>query len=160
MVFIAVMGLIWISGLVHPFPYKAIGGGIWLVLLYAAHQDWKTHRIHEGVCIVIALLGVLYCIVTVRPPIHWGMGMGLSGLAMGLLYLLSRRSVGLGDVMMITALGVYLGPFKSFYLLFHASWIGALAAVTGLLLKKMNTRQEIPFVPFIAAGYLLAISSL
>lgn len=160
MLFIAVLGLIWISGLVHPFPYKAIGSTIWLVLLYAAHQDWMTHKIHEGVCITIALLGTVYCFVTAQPLSHWGIGLILNGLTMGLLYLLSRRSVGLGDVLVIAALGVYLGPFKSFYLLFHASWIGALAVVTGLLLKKMNTRQEIPFVPFIAAGYLLAISSL
>lgn len=160
MLFIAVLVLIWVSRLLHPFPYKAIGGGIWLVLFYAAHEDWKTHRIHEGVCIAIALLGAVYCLVTAQPPGHWGMGMGLSGLTMGLLYLLSRKAVGMGDVLLIIALGVYLGPFKSFYLLFHASWIGALAAVTGLLLKKLNPRQEIPFVPFIAAGYLLAISSL
>lgn len=157
---IGVLGAVWISFLAHPFPYKAIGCGIWLVLLYGARMDVKTHRIHDGVWLSVAVLGAVYAGATFQPLSHWGAGLALNGLVMGLLYLLSCKSIGMGDVRLVTALGIFLGPLKSFYLLFHASWLGALVAVTGLVLKKMNRNHEIPFVPFIAAGYLLAISSL
>ncbi len=160
MIFIGVLGVAWISLLIHPFPYKAIGSGIWLLLLYGAGIDCKSRRVHDAVPLSIGSLGVIYAVVTAQPLTQWGAGVILNGLIMGLLYLLSRKSVGLGDVKLVTALGLFLGPFKSFYLMFHASWLGALLVVTGLILKKMNKQDEIPFIPFIAAGYLLAISSL
>ncbi len=154
------LGLIWISLLAHPFPHKVVGGGIWLILVYGAAVDLRTRLVHDAVPLLVGVLGVLYCLVTFQPMTHWGLGVGLNALVMGLLYLLSRKSVGLGDVKLMISLGLFLGPFKSFYLLFHASWIGALAVIIGLLLKKVTRHQEIPFIPFIAAGYLLAISSL
>lgn len=157
---LAILGLLWISWLIHPFPYKVIGSGIWLILLYAAMVDWKTHLVHDAVPLGVGLLGALYCFITSQPIGHWGLGLGINGVIMGVLYVLSRKSIGAGDVKLMIALGVFLGPFKSFYLLFHASWLGALFAVIALLLKKMNRHQEIPFIPFIAVGYLLAISSL
>lgn len=159
LVFTALLGLMWISQMIHPFPYKVIGSGIWLVLLYAAFVDWRTNLVHDAVLLAIALMGALFCLVTCQPLLHWGLGLGLNTLVMGSLAALSRRSIGMGDVKLIIALGLFLGPFKSFYLLFHASWIAALAAVVGILLKRVNPHQEIPFIPFIAAGYLLAISS-
>lgn len=159
-VVLAILGLIWISWLIHPFPYKVIGGGIWLALLYAAVVDWKTQMVHDGVPLAVGLLGALYCVITFQPIIHWGLGVGINSVVMGILYVLSRKSIGSGDVKLMIALGLFLGPFKSFYLLFHASWIGALVAIAGLALKKVNRHQEIPFIPFIAAGYLLAISSM
>lgn len=155
-----ILGLIWISRLLAPYPFKFISCGIWLVLFHAAVVDWKTHLVHDTVPLAIAIMGGLYCLVTYQPLSHWGAGLALNALVMGSLYVLSRKSMGFGDVMVMAALGMFLGPFKSFYLLFHASWIGALVAIAGLLMKKVDQKQQLPFIPFIAAGYLLAISSL
>lgn len=160
MIISGMVGLIWISLLNDPLPYKVIGSGIWLVLIYAAGVDCKTHTVHDAVTLSVGLMGALYCVVAFQPLVHWGGGIAMNGLVMGSLYILSRKSIGAGDVKLMIALGLFLGPFKSFYLLFHASWIGALVAVAGLALKKVNRHQEIPFIPFIAAGYLLAISSV
>lgn len=154
------LGLVWIGMLTQPNHYKLAGAFIWLVLVYAALKDRETLRIHDGIPLTIALVGGFYAAAAARPPGHWGAGLALSGLAMLLLYVLSRHAIGLGDVKLVAALGIFLGPAASFYLLLHASWLGALAAVVGLLTKRLHRHQEIPFAPFVAAGYLLAISSL
>lgn len=157
---IASLGLFWISQLIQPDSYRILGGAIWLVLCYGALNDWKTRTVHDGVSVIVLLLGGIYCLATRQPLIHWGLGLLLNGLLMGLVYLLSRKALGLGDVRLLIALGMFLGPLRSYYLLFHASWLGALTVLAGFALRKVNRNQELPFIPFIAAGYLLAISSV
>lgn len=156
---IALCGLLWLANMEKVVPVLIFGAGIWMLLAYAAWVDWKTHQIHDAVPLCVGLLGGLYCVVTLQPLSYWGMGLLTNGIVMGMLYTVSRKSIGLGDVKLLIALGIYLGPLTSFYLLFHASWMGALAALAGMALKRMQMGQAIPFVPFIAAGYLLALSS-
>ncbi len=157
---ITLLGWFWISKLGQPDPFRILGSGIWMVLVHAALEDVETHKIHDSATLCVLLLGVLYCFISEKTVLHWGLGLLGNTAVMGLLYLLSRKAIGFGDVKLTISLGAFMGPWASFYLLFHASWLGALAALMGLASRKMRTGQEIPFVPFLAAGYLLAISSM
>lgn len=157
---IGLSGAFWISHLGTPFPNVIFNTVIWLVLIYSAWIDWKTQHIHDAVPLCVGVLGAVYCMITYKPLEYWGFGVLLNGILMGILYTASRKSIGLGDVKLLIALGVSLGPWMSFNLLFHASWMGALVALAGIARKKLKLGQVIPFCPFIAAGYLMAISLL
>jgi len=154
------IGLIWISLLKFELLYRAVAALIWSILVIAAADDLRRHTVHDGVSLAVLILGGVYSFIGRIPFRYWALGFFISSVFMILLYVLSRKSVGLGDVKLIAALGLFLGPMKVFYLLFHASWIGAVVVLVGLSIRRLGKNQEIPFVPFIAVGFLLAIASL
>jgi prepilin signal peptidase PulO-like enzyme (type II secretory pathway) len=79
-----------------------------------------------------------------------------------LLYALSKgRAMGLGDTPVAFALSLLVGSAAIPGVMF-SFWIGAVVGIAILLARKGGPRMgiEIPFVPFMAAGYLLAYFTL
>ena len=75
-----------------------------------------------------------------------------------LLFLLSRgRAMGLGDSPVALSLSLIAGPAAFAGLLF-SFWIGAIIGICILVSRPKGHRMgiEVPFVPFLAVGYLLA----
>lgn len=64
----------------------------------------------------------------------------------------SKESIGMGDGIVILALGTLLGMEKTFKLLFFASCFASLFSVVLILLKKADRKSRIPFIPFILMG--------
>lgn len=84
---------------------------------------------------------------------------GSIGLGFFLLYALSRgRVMGLGDSPVALALSLLAGPYALSGLMF-SFWIGAVVGMGILVAHPKGHRMgiEVPFVPFLAAGYLLAL---
>ena len=74
-------------------------------------------------------------------------------------HLLSRgRAMGLGDAPVAFALSLLAGPFALAGLVF-SFWIGGAVGIAMLVAAPPGRRMgiEVAFVPFLAAGYLLAI---
>lgn len=83
---------------------------------------------------------------------------GVIGLGFFLLYVLSRgRAMGLGDSPIALGLALLVGHAAVSGLLF-SFWIGALCGIAILVGKPKGHRMgiEVPFVPFLAVGFLLA----
>lgn len=83
---------------------------------------------------------------------------GLIALFLYLLHVLSGgRAMGLGDAPVVFSLSLLSAPYALSGLLF-SFWIGGLSGVLILVLRRAGPRMgiEVPFVPFLAAGYLLA----
>jgi prepilin signal peptidase PulO-like enzyme (type II secretory pathway) len=75
------------------------------------------------------------------------------------MYALSRgRWMGLGDAPIAFSLSLLAGSHAIAGLL-YSFWIGGAIGVFILVLAKRGHRMgiEVPFVPFLAAGYLLAL---
>ncbi len=80
------------------------------------------------------------------------------GLAFVLLHLLSRgKAMGLGDAPIAFALSLLAAPLAVTGLIF-SFWIGALYGIVVLVMRRPGTtmKSEVPFAPFLAAGFLLA----
>jgi prepilin signal peptidase PulO-like enzyme (type II secretory pathway) len=83
---------------------------------------------------------------------------GMIGLAFLLLHLLSGgRAMGLGDAPVALSLSLLCAPYAFSGVLF-SFWIGAIIGIAILVMRRGGPRMgiEVPFVPFLAAGYLLA----
>ncbi|MDR3547764.1 MAG: prepilin peptidase [Candidatus Pacebacteria bacterium] len=83
----------------------------------------------------------------------------LIGLGFFLLYALSRgRAMGLGDTPVAFALALLAGN-QAFAGLMFSFWIGAVIGILILVMRRGGPTMgiEVPFVPFLAAGFLLAI---
>jgi leader peptidase (prepilin peptidase)/N-methyltransferase len=80
------------------------------------------------------------------------------GLAFFLLYFFSKgRAMGLGDAPVAFALSLLVGS-QAFVGLLFSFWVGAVIGIVILVLRRRGSRMssEVPFVPFLAIGYLLA----
>jgi leader peptidase (prepilin peptidase)/N-methyltransferase len=125
---------------IHRLPNRAVlplwaGALAWLALTAAITQSWRP------------LLGAV-----------------AGSLALGAVYLglalVRAGAMGGGDVKLATALGLTAGWYG-----FHAwTWvcvapfcIGGLAAVVGLLSRRLSWTAHMPFGPALALGYLMAI---
>jgi leader peptidase (prepilin peptidase)/N-methyltransferase len=76
-----------------------------------------------------------------------------------LLYALSRgRAMGLGDTPVSFGLALLAGPLALAGFLF-SFWIGGVIGIGILVFRKGGPRMgiEVPFVPFMALGFLLAL---
>ncbi len=84
---------------------------------------------------------------------------GVISLGFFLLYFLSKgRAMGLGDAPVALALALLVGASAAIPGLLFSFWIGGAIGVVILVSKPKGHRMgiEVPFVPFLAAGYLLA----
>ena len=80
------------------------------------------------------------------------------GVAFFLLFALSKgRAMGLGDAPVAFALSILVGS-AAFPGLLFSFWIGAVIGILILVFRRGGPKMgiEVPFVPFLAIGYLLA----
>lgn len=84
---------------------------------------------------------------------------GCVSLFLFLIHALSKgRAMGLGDVPVVFALALVVGAPLAFAGLLFSFWIGAVVGIVILLVRRGGPTMgiEVPFVPFMAAGFLLA----
>jgi len=84
---------------------------------------------------------------------------GIMALFLFLLHALSRgRAMGLGDAPIVFSLALLVGSAYAFSGLLFSFWIGAVVGIVVLLVRRGGPTMgiEVPFVPFLAAGFLLA----
>lgn len=81
----------------------------------------------------------------------------LPGGGMLLLAYLSGEALGVGDGLVLFALGMGYQADKILVMLFVALVSAAVVSVVLLLLKKAGRKSEIPFLPFLFLGWLVGV---
>jgi prepilin signal peptidase PulO-like enzyme (type II secretory pathway) len=89
-----------------------------------------------------------------------GLGFVISGVLFLLIYLLSRKGLGGGDVKFMSAAGLYLGVSGSLTAIFLGSLFASLVGLVLILLKKIGRKDTIPLAPFLYVGILAVSLSL
>lgn len=72
---------------------------------------------------------------------------------MTLMYFLSKKGIGSGDVILMSAASLALGPFNAVFSIFIASLLGIIYAI----ITGSNMKTKVPFGPFLAIGIYLAL---
>lgn len=162
-----------ISYLWWPFAYD--GRGIFLLIswliaivglvaLFVYDLRWMLLP-NKIVYPLIGLGMVQMVVVTVLFDGGWNYLFGsLAGMAVagGIFYVLFQVSdgkwIGGGDVKLGYALGLLLAsPTLAFLMLFTASVLGVIAAIPGLLTKKLAATSRIPFGPFLIIATVIVM---
>ena len=137
-----------------------------IVLSYIAMIcDINTKRIPNTLVLLMLagwlLMGIPMLIIDTESGIRLLID-SLSGLLIGgglflIVYLVSKKGLGGGDVKFMAAVGLYLGFAKTVPAILYGT---VLAAVTGLILvliKKIKRKGSIPLAPFLFAGIMIAV---
>lgn len=129
-------------------------------LLWTAVLDFRSRKLPVCMLAFLNLLAVVwqfYQLFGQKGDIR----MLLGGIGVGAVFLLISRmtgeGVGYGDSWMILILGIYLGLWKLLEVLAGTCLLLAIASIICLTVRKMSRRCTLPFVPFLAAGYLLSV---
>ena len=84
-------------------------------------------------------------------------GFAIGGGLFFIVYLVSRKGLGGGDVKFMAAAGLYLGFTKLLSAMLYGTLLAAIVAVTLLLIKKIGRKDSIPLAPFLFLGILVAV---
>lgn len=106
------------------------------------------------------LFAGLRLLVHPLPYVQYALGFLLGG---GMLILVSwgaellgKPAMGMGDVKLMSLLGLIMGAKLVFICIFLSALLGCIVGTAMILLGKLNRRTFLPYGPFIAAGALLS----
>jgi leader peptidase (prepilin peptidase)/N-methyltransferase len=123
--------------------------------------DWDTQIIPNGFVVAILLLGAmhaLYQIFVLSSPWYiWPIGFFAASGILFLLGLLISDSIGGGDIKLMAASGLFLGPIPILLALFLGAVYAGFFAVYVLIAKKGTLKTAVPFGPFLSLGIFTAL---
>lgn len=76
---------------------------------------------------------------------------------LGIIYYVSKKSLGWGDVLLCGTTALYLGIEKSLEMLTAAMLICGVAGLILMIVKKSPKHSQIPFAPFILIGTIMTL---
>lgn len=82
---------------------------------------------------------------------------GLFSLLLLIAYKLTKKKIGIGDVKVLCALSFAFGYPVVFNIIFIGMFISVIYGILLIVFKKANVKTEIPFIPFLFAGYVLNV---
>lgn len=133
------------------------------VLAFVVLYDLRHTVVPLVASLLLIALALLVALLSSFSTVHLGLTLLVAGgiaLLFFLLHALSGgRAMGLGDAPVALALALLVGPSLAFAGLLFSFWIGAVVGIAILVRHPKGHRMgiEVPFVPFLAAGYLLAL---
>ena len=168
---ISAMHLVWevVLGSVFLLGYITLGFSPLLLvyllfvslLLFIVRYDIRHTIVPLLPSLVLVLLGGIYAYFGSSSLYEFGSALLVAG-GVGAFFFVMHlvsfgKAMGLGDTPVALALALFSFPYAFSGLLF-SFWIGAVIGIILLLLSKRRPtmKREIPFVPFLAVGFLLA----
>lgn len=133
-----------------------------LVLAFIVIYDLRHTIVPVPASTALIITGALFAFLSAPDIASFGFTVvraAIIGLFFYLLHALSRgKAMGLGDTPVSFALALLAGPEAVAGLMF-SFWIGAVVGICILVFRKGGPTMgiEVPFVPFMALGFLLAI---
>ncbi len=142
--------LLWITfGASASFALHWVIGGL---LFLMALVDFRSHEVYDGMLIATGVAVILTIVVT---GADWKSA--LPGVFIWIVFsLMLRDKMGDGDKILIAILLLSLPRFVQLRFFLYSIWSAAIVAVI-LLWKGASRKQELPFIPFIAIGYLAVL---
>lgn len=116
-------------------------------------MDIRKKEISLLAVLVFALYGMLWSIQSGRSILQAGVPIG-TGLAVLIFSFLTEGAAGPGDGWILMALGTVLETEEFLPAVCMGSFFAGGCALLLLMTKKAKRRTEIPFVPFLLAGYV------
>ena len=129
---------------------------------YLCFLGWLDIR-HRKIPLLYLLLGIgsAFGVLFFQEKGMWLLLLG--GAGVGILFLgvskITNEALGYGDSLVILGLGILLGLWQIMTLLVLAFSLAAISSMVLLVLKKMNRRTTLPFIPFLALSYLVIFVS-
>ena len=133
--------------------------GLFILLIPCGIYDLRTRLIPVWYVGIFAGLAVLY---------HLLLSNGfflqmMTGAALGLLFAMvsriSKGALGMGDALVITALGLWCGIRDGITLILFAFILSGICSGIWMLVRKKNRKDSLPFVPFLLLSCVVSCAT-
>lgn len=129
---------------------------LWIGLLWNGVLDMWKKKISFIPVILMVVTGFSVRIIQGDIGQSWVWYGFFPGAGCILLSLVSKGAIGMGDGWMLLGMGALMGYELLFYTCIFGMLLAAAAAGVLFLVFHKSRKYSIPFVPFLAAGYLCA----
>ena len=149
-------GLVWRSELP---AWATLAYLAFLALLVLLAATDLAHRLLPHAALDPLIIGAV-AFVPFNPAVSWQSALAgalVSVAFLGLVGLVIRGGVALGDLYLVAPLGLLLGLPGSFTALLVAALLSGAASATLMLLGRVGMKSYIPFGPFLVAGAVVAL---
>ncbi len=119
-----------------------------LVLMTAT--DFEQYMLFDAMTIPFAMLGAAYAYQSSRLEENL-IAAAIGGVIFFLLSVISKGSLGGGDVKLIFGLGIWLGAIKLLNVVLYGTILGGVSALTMILLEKKNRGSYFAYGPYFTA---------
>ncbi len=130
------------------------------MLTLCSIQDISRKQIRLNPVLGFGILGVIFHVLWQQQTIGSILLGMLVGVGLLLLSLLTCGRIGMGDGVLLTVTGVYLGLRQNLTLFVWALFICGGWALLQLLLRRKRRQDEIPFVPFLLIAYVALLAGV
>ncbi len=157
------------GGVFFAFAFLRCGvaGMLWfaplcMFMAVLTHIDCEHGVVPDRAVVALAALGLLGSAFSVRVPVLDALGGAAVGGGSLLLAAIAARlftgkeGLGGGDVKLMLAAGLWLGVRDTSFALLLSIWAAGLVIAALLTVRKTAVGQEMPMVPFLAIGTLIA----
>ena len=150
----------------HVQPFVIIQRLLLIVFGYIATvNDVKTKTIKNSLVLAMLAAWIVITVPLLLFDINNSVGILLdailgfvtSGALFMLVYVLSRKGLGGGDVKFMAVAGLYLGFYGVLPAILVGTMSAALVGIVLLITKKINRKDSIPLAPFLYVGILVTI---
>ena len=125
-----------------------------ILIIFLAGIDLKYQRLPEVLLLVCSVLVGCFRIWHIRESaMLWIVG-SVIGITFFLISKCTKEAFGYGDSWVILLLGIFLGARKVLALLTIAFFLSLVVGGILLIRSKWSRKKTIPFLPFLAIGYL------
>lgn len=128
-----------------------------ILLLVMSIQDIKKREISNRYIAIFAMVCICGGLFFEQLS---GMDI-LSGCSIGLclvgISVLTQEQIGIGDGLVVGALGLLMGGIKTITLLSIASLLMAALSIILIMFRRGTRKMKLPFLPAISVGYVLCL---
>lgn len=118
--------------------------------------DIKTKKVAVKAVVFFGIVVFIYQLCIGIGVLDLAAGL-VPGAGLLLVAICTKESIGVGDGMVLCALGLFCGLRKTMAILGMALVFCAVLAMILLVLKRAGRKTELPFLPCLFAGYLLCL---
>ncbi len=125
------------------------------VLIVITVYDLRHTVIPDGLALLMGILGLVSLYARGGGILDLAVGLVTALIFAGIWYFSGGRAMGLGDAKLVLGVGWLLPYERAISAILASFWLGAIIGVALLVLqrKKITMKTEIPFAPFLAAGF-------
>lgn len=126
-------------------------------LAYFSYEDIKEKSVSNKAIVFMAAAGLLCAGITVSLDVilRSVICAAATGSVAFVTELLSRGGLGRGDVLILAAVGLYVGDLSILMIVFVSLAALCLFSIAGLIFKKINMHSRLPYIPFLLLGVII-----
>jgi len=149
----AYLGIFWFFGI---GPWAILLSLLFSTLLVISLIDYNHKIIPNSTVVVVFFIGVMYTFFLSHNYINSMIGFFSVSIPLLIIHFITGGQMGMGDVKLMAAAGVFLGWQKSIVALLVGSVLGSVIGLILIAVKLIGRKEQIPFGPYLSIGIMVA----